>query len=213
MLHRRRAHPYRHLPRPRPRATGRRRPCAARALRIATGTAPGMAMGMAAGSAQGFTLIEMLVVLAVMALGLSVAMPAMSEFSSNNQVAAVRSGFSQALALARTEAAKRGVPVLVQAMSDGPSGNEFAQGWEIVVDADANGQAGSSEPRVRRQAALPSGVHLSGASPLVFRASGALASSSDQQFSVCRASGSHQGYAITVTPSGGADVAKTTSCP
>ncbi|MBP6903183.1 MAG: GspH/FimT family pseudopilin [Burkholderiaceae bacterium] len=164
----------------------------------------------AATPARGVTLIELMVGLAVLVVVMSVAAPAMSEFSANNQVVAAKSGFAAAVGLARTEAARRGRPVIVQALGSGD--DAFASGWEVVVDDNADGSAADSEPRVRRYAAPAPAVRISGNASLVFRASGALQGTSAEDYSVCRRSGSSQGYAITVNPSGAADVAATAEC-
>lgn len=160
----------------------------------------------------GFTLVEAVVAMAVLVVVVSVALPSMGEFSASNQVSAARANFSATMALARTEAAKRGVAVLVQAEAGGPSGNEFANGWAVVVDADGNGQAGASELRIRKVAALPSGVRLSGQTTLGFQPTGALAGASDVVYTLCRTQGSARGYSVTLTPSGLADVASLASC-
>jgi prepilin-type N-terminal cleavage/methylation domain-containing protein len=161
---------------------------------------------------HGFTLIELMVTLSVLVVVMSVAVPSMSEFSASNQVAAAKSSFAGAVALARTEAARRGKTVILQPMSAGPDGNEYLNGWEIVADDDGDGLAGASEPRLRRAATSYEKIKLSGARSLAFRASGALLGSSAQVYTVCRASGSSAGYSITVTPSGVADVATITTC-
>jgi type IV fimbrial biogenesis protein FimT len=165
------------------------------------------------GRVRGFTLLEAMVVLAVFGVVLAVAIPSMSEFSANNQVAGMRSSFTAAVALARTEAAKRGTPVLIQPRSSGTTGNAYAQGWELVVDADGDGTAGSGEERLRRTEALPHSVTMDGPSPLIFRATGWLDGTSDQVFKVCRTVGASQGYRVTVAPSGVADVASASPCP
>lgn len=162
--------------------------------------------------AGGFTLVELMVVLAVLAIVLSIAGPGMSEFSANNQVVATRSAFSAAVALARSEAVKRNRAVILQPLSGGSTGNEFGQGWEIVIDQDGSGSASDSELRIRRYPALAPAVTLSGSGALTFRATGALGNTSDQVFTVCRASGSSSGYSVTVTPSGVADVASVSNC-
>jgi type IV fimbrial biogenesis protein FimT len=161
---------------------------------------------------RGFTLVELMVTLAVMVVVASVAVPSMLDFTANNQVVAAKSQFATAVALARTEAAKRGRLVIVQAIGVGPAGNEFANGWEVVVDDDGSGTADVSDTRVRRNATPLQNIKLGGNAQLAFRATGALAGISAQVYTVCRTSGSSAGYSITVTPSGVADVAAITSC-
>jgi type IV fimbrial biogenesis protein FimT len=160
---------------------------------------------------RGFTLIELMIALAVMVVVMAVAMPSMMEFAANNQLAATKSSFAGAVALARTEAAKRGRTVFVQALGSGPTGNEYAHGWEIVVDDDGNGAAGADETRVRRNAATLDRISLGGSASLAFRASGALAGNSAEVFTLCRVGGT-RGYTVTVTPSGATDVAAINTC-
>ena len=161
---------------------------------------------------RGLTLIELMVTLAVMVVLMSVAVPSMSDFTANNQVVAAKSAFAGAVALARTEAAKRGRVVILQALGTGPVGNEFANGWEIVADDNGDGLAGINETRLRRAAATFDKTKLGGSASLAFRASGALVGSSAAVYTVCRQSGSTAGYSITVTPSGATDVAAITNC-
>lgn len=161
---------------------------------------------------RGFTLVELMITLAVLVVVLAVAVPSMAEFSANNQLAATKSSFASAVALARTEAAKRGRAVVLQALAGGTTGNEFGNGWELVVDDDGNGAAGTDETRVRRNAITLEKIRLGGSASLTFRASGALAGTAAEVFTLCRVSGSTHGYTVTVTPSGGTDVAAITTC-
>ncbi len=161
---------------------------------------------------RGFTLVELMVTLCVGVVVMSVAMPSMSDFLANNQVVAAKTAFAGAVALARTEAAKRSGVVILQALGNGPAGNEFVNGWEIVADDDGNGSAGANETRLRRAAATLNKTRLGGAASLAFRASGALVGGAAVVYTVCRLSGSNAGFTITVMPSGVADVAAITSC-
>ena len=161
---------------------------------------------------RGFTLIELMVTLAVLVVVTSVALPSMVDFLASNQVVASKTAFAGAVALARTEAAKRGKVVILQALGDGPAGNEFINGWEIVSDDDGNGVAGANETRLRRASGTQDKVRLSGNPSLAFRATGALVGTAAIVYTVCRASGGTNGYSITVTPSGATDVASITTC-
>ena len=163
-------------------------------------------------SCRGFTLIELMVTLAVLVVVMSVAVPSMTAFVAGNQMISAKTSLSGAVSLARTEATKRGQVVILAAIGDGPSGNEFANGWEIVVDEDGNGLAGANELRVRRAAAPQDKIRIGGPRALAFRASGALLGTAAEVFTVCRAAGSATGYTVTVTPSGVTDVAAISTC-
>jgi type IV fimbrial biogenesis protein FimT len=161
---------------------------------------------------HGFTLVEVVVVAAVLVILLAIAGPAMSEFTATNQLAAAKTGFTGALALARSEAARRGGSVILHALGAAAAGDEYAAGWEIVADDNGNGVADATDTVLRHFDALPAAVRLSGNASLVYRATGYLGTTVDQVFTVCRTSGAHDGYQITVTPSGVADVVAISNC-
>ena len=117
-----------------------------------------------------------------------------------------------ALALARTEAAKRGRVVVLQALGGGAAGNEYANGWEIAVDDDGDGAVGGAETRVRKSAVALEKIKLGGDATVSFRATGALVGTAAQVFTLCRSSGGTRGYTVTVMPSGTTDVASINTC-
>ena len=161
---------------------------------------------------RGLTLVELMISLAVLVVVLAVAVPSMQEFTANNQLSATKSSFASALALARTEAAKRGRVVVLQALGSGSTGNEFANGWEIAVDDDGNGAVATNETRVRKNAITLEKVKLGGAPVVSFRATGALVGTTAQVYTLCRASGGTRGFTVTVTPSGATDVVGINTC-
>ena len=160
---------------------------------------------------RGFTLVELMITLAVMVVLMAVAVPSMRDFTANNQLAATKSNFAAALALARTEAAKRSRVVVLQAIGTGPSGNEFVNGWEIAVDDDANGSVASGETRVRKSPQTLDRIKLGGEPVVSFRATGALVGTAAQVYTLCRVGGT-RGYTVTVMPSGVTDVTGINTC-
>lgn len=84
-------------------------------------------------SPKGFTLIEMMVVLAVAAILLGIGVPSFRSLIENQRMTAVTNDFFAAINLARSEAIKRGTRVdLVPAGADG----DWSEGWIVFVDAD-----------------------------------------------------------------------------
>lgn len=160
----------------------------------------------------GFTLVELMVTIAVLVVAMSIVAPSLASFAANNQVVTAKSTFGSALTYARTEAARRGQTVIVQAISGGGSGNAYGAGWELYVDTDGDGSVGNGDELLRRYSALNSKIKLDGATPLSFLASGFLSGTTAQDYTVCRKSGSTAGYKITVTPTGLPDVSAITSC-
>jgi len=160
----------------------------------------------------GFTLVELLVTLTVLVLGTLVVMPALSDFSARNRIASIEGDLMATIGLARSEAARNGLPVLLVAASGGSTGNAFAGGWRLVLDSNSNSVADGSETELRAHEAPGAELKVDGSSPVVFAASGYLNPVSAVTLTICRRSGSSAGVAITISPSGQADSAAITTC-
>jgi type IV fimbrial biogenesis protein FimT len=106
---------------------------------------------------RGFTLIEMLVTVSVLVILSSIAATGYSTTVNNNRIYASQNEFVAYLALARTEAARRGLPVMVSAAAP-TTGNAFGGGWSVWVDTNGNGSFDSGEPVLRSHEALPSSI-------------------------------------------------------
>ncbi len=83
------------------------------------------------GSRRGFTLIEMMVALTVLAIVLSVAAPSFGNLLASNRLSTQTSEFIGALNLARSEAVRRAQPVALR--SNGGDLN-FSTGWKVFTD-------------------------------------------------------------------------------
>jgi type IV fimbrial biogenesis protein FimT len=81
-------------------------------------------------STSGFTLLELLVVLVIIAVLSAFAIPAFSQSIQRYRAAAEISALGTDLQLARSEAVKRGLSVVVCPTSDGKSCTS-ASGWQI----------------------------------------------------------------------------------
>ena len=156
--------------------------------------------------ASGFTLIEMLTVVTVMAVLLAVAVPALQGFTARNQVSASHSALMASLAYARTEAARRGVAVFFVAEPGASVGNEYANGWAVFVDRDGDGVHSKGDaPALRQHEALHQGVVVHGSAMLTFQPNGALSPVAAKTFRVCRPTAGTTGYEVIVGPSGLSD--------
>ena len=118
----------------------------------------------------GFTLIELMVVVALAALLLSLAVPAFRGFVNSMRLTVAVNSLFTSLLLARSEAIKRnGRAVLCKSASGAAcvtSGN-WEQGWIVFHDTNNNARRDAGEAIVLYQQAMDSSILLTGNSPLV----------------------------------------------
>lgn len=113
--------------------------------------------------AQGFTLIELMVTIAVLAIMLTIAVPAMQNFTIRNRLVAFNNDLMTSVNLARSEASKRAANVAVCKSSTMTScGGNWSDGWIVFVntDNDAPAAVDSGETILRVHQALPSNYTL-----------------------------------------------------
>ena len=94
----------------------------------------------------GFTLIELMISIAVAAILFGIAVPQFSAVTQNARMTSARNGLFTAMQLARTEAITRGVHVVVCASSDGEGcGASWSGGSIVFVDTNRNRHRESTE--------------------------------------------------------------------
>ncbi len=109
----------------------------------------------------GFTLVELLVTLAVIGLLLPVTAAALQSLVSRHRLTAGSNQFLHTLYLARSEAVQRGQRVTVA-----PAGDNWEQGWIVFPDPNANGRRDPNEPLLAAGGPLPPGYTLRGNGPV-----------------------------------------------
>lgn len=82
--------------------------------------------------AAGFTLIEMMAVISILAITLALAVPGMGELLESQRLRSATFDLVADLTLARNEALKRGTGVTVAPIG----GGDWSAGWQVSVDAD-----------------------------------------------------------------------------
>lgn len=120
----------------------------------------------------GFTLIELMITLALAAIILSLGIPSFRNVIQNNRAATQSNELVAALGLARSEAVRRGANVRLcpstnQATCTG--GNNWANGWIALVELPAG------QPPIRVWRALAGGSTLTGPTEVSFRPMGDIA--------------------------------------
>jgi type IV fimbrial biogenesis protein FimT len=118
----------------------------------------------------GFTLIELMVVLAVAALLQSVAAPAVSALIDSVRVASAVNSLLSSFLLAPSEAIKRNTHAVVCKSVSGEScttSGGWEQGWIVLHDVNNNAKRDSGEALVSRRPALSPDIRLTGNGSLV----------------------------------------------
>lgn len=145
----------------------------------------------------GFTLIEMMVTIAVLGILASLALPAYQGFVVSSRMTGQANEFLTSLSLARSEAIKRNATITMSAKTGG-----WAKGWAIT---DAGGTV------LRDHAALEGGSTLSGATTISFLPRGQ--ASAAITFNLCNQNVSvDPGRNIVVGVSGRASIVKPGTC-
>lgn len=103
----------------------------------------------------GFTLIELMVVLAVLSILMFVAIPGFTTFVAEGRLDTAKDKLVSSVSLARSEAIKRGERVVVCRSNNAGTGcagtstsngnADWSAGWLIFVDEDQNNAVGAGE--------------------------------------------------------------------
>lgn len=160
--------------------------------------------------AGGFTLIELMTTLVVLAVVLAIAAPNLAVFVNNSRLRATQSELASALTLARSEATRRGAMVVVKAAAPVVDA-EFSAGWLVFVDTNDNAQLDDGEAVVRNYPALNGGQKfgtVGNVSALTFNPRGFLKAGARVEFKLCGQPGFPVGYRIRLEPVGLADVSE-----
>lgn len=115
---------------------------------------------------RGFSLIELMITLAVIVVLLTVGVPTFNTFIKNNRLKTATNNFATALNLARSEAIKRGLRVSVCKSDNGATCaavNGWDQGWIVFTDQNNNAAYNSaSETLLRVFSGLSPALTLTG---------------------------------------------------
>ncbi|MBB6598676.1 GspH/FimT family pseudopilin [Luteimonas sp. MC1825] len=95
---------------------------------------------------SGFTLIELMVTIAIVAILLVIGLPSFQGSLRSNRVATSTNELMASVSLARTEAIRSTKTATICASSDGTScGTDWNQGWIVWTDNDGNNTLAASE--------------------------------------------------------------------
>ncbi len=109
---------------------------------------------------RGFTLIELMVTIAIAAVLMMIAVPSMVSFKRNSELTSVTNTLFSAINAARGEAMKRGMRAMVVPNNNG---SDWSTGWIVFIDNDRSQTFNASTDQVvLTQSAMPSYITVTG---------------------------------------------------
>lgn len=168
----------------------------------------------------GFSLIELFVALAVMAIVLSISLPPLAAMMHDMRVSKATNALHGAIVFTRAEAVRRAARVTLCTSRDRLSCANDAGwhvGWIVFVDGNGNAQREADEPLLRVGVGSGDGVAMSGNAPVArylsytntgsaHLVSGAL------QFGTITVCARSQGRRIIISAAGRARVERVSAC-
>ncbi|HSH90159.1 MAG TPA: GspH/FimT family pseudopilin [Ramlibacter sp.] len=115
--------------------------------------------------ARGFTLIEMLAVVAILGVLACVSIPSMKTAFNSIKLSSATNVFVSGLHLARSEAIKRNARVVLCKSANGDTcstAGGWEQGWIVFHDANNNGARDPQEAIIQREQPLSASLRLTG---------------------------------------------------
>jgi type IV fimbrial biogenesis protein FimT len=115
---------------------------------------------------HGFTLIELIITLAVVSILLLTGIPMLNQMTTSNRLVTQINSIAGSLALARSESIKRGHSITLCGSTDGTTCNtsSWESGWIVFADADNNAvlssAAGTSEAMLKIEGQFNGGSTL-----------------------------------------------------
>lgn len=157
----------------------------------------------------GFTLIELMITIAVAAILLTIALPSLRDFILNNRLTSVTNDLVADLALARAEAIRRGSRVTICASDNAGtssatcSGTDWSLGRLVFSDSATVASIDAGDERLRVYDGLGSSIALtsdSASSYMQFRPSGGTTATGTISFKFCDSR--YKGRTVSIAQSG-----------
>lgn len=156
---------------------------------------------------NGFTLLELMITVAIAAILLAVAIPSFQSVMSSNRITSQTNNFLADLAVARSEALKRGTGVSICASSNGTSCSgtattDWSTGWIVFTDSGTVGSVDGSDTVLRVGDTLRGGVALtstSGSAQGYIRYSPSGSVTTTNSFTLCKSGMTGRTIAISLT--------------
>jgi len=119
--------------------------------------------------ARGFTLLELMITVAIMAILLAIGIPSFTGLMHSNRLTGSTNEFIAGLYTARTEAVKQSHRVTMCKSADGAAciaTGTWDQGWIVFSDINHNATVDAGDALLRASGAAPTGITTAGNAPV-----------------------------------------------
>jgi type IV fimbrial biogenesis protein FimT len=177
------------------------------------------------GANKGFSLVELIIAVTVMAILGAIAAPGFLNFVRDNRLTTATNDLIGDMMLTRNEAIKRNTPVVIckttdatvaNPVCDGTAGNAWTNGWIVFVDTNDNGTrdspGGTLEALVRLHTLLrdtmtltplaPTGIETDIRNFISYRPSGRPLSFTGGTFKLCDQRGARSAKSLIISETG-----------
>ena len=168
---------------------------------------------------NGFTLIELMITISLLAVLITLGVPALQSTTRSNTVVAKSNSFLSAVRIARSEATKRRDSVIICAsdtQTNCNNANGWSDGWVVFVDDGITAGVFDAGEDIITSYILPTGFTVAraagGADQIIFSATGISDSTVDQFFDFCIANATN-GRNFVIERSGLISATDKLDCP
>ncbi len=156
---------------------------------------------------QGFTILELIVTVAIAGILVAVGLPNMQNFIKNERRTAYTNSLLSDLMLARSKAVERNQPVIICSSSNEATctSSNYENGWIVAVDSDNDGTITGLDEIIKIQQAISGEISYNLSDPgldiITFDNRG-FTPNNQGTFSICDDRGADHARSLSLSPTG-----------
>ena len=165
---------------------------------------------------SGFTLLELIITVALISIVMAIAVPSMTSFTQNDRLTTNINTLIGHLAYARSEAVKRSQQVSICSSNNATTctGGNWQDGWIVYIDADGDNSFTAGEEVLRAQQALEGANTLTTAigTQVTYDYRGFVNAASVGNFQLCDGRSGPHGKTIRISTTGRVRIEDGSTC-